>query len=296
MTILGRRRVLTPGRYNAGSWVFGANPPSSGWSLRALKPGIGSVVQVRRADNNGLADIGVDSNGNFDTAALITHCTSPATDGFVQTWYDQFDGNNLIQPTQTTQPKIYDSITGVVAAVSGNNRPTIRFGNGPYMYVDDTAVLKPTDELGYICISTPENSKDSAGIMTTTPLGQQNFSGFSNVIHTTDSIMSGGTFHYFVSSVDRVLNEAFTFQSYITSPPGSMDSYIMVNDTVDLRVISRDLAQFATAKFTVGAFYGIPNVWVTGLWDGTIEEVIVYEADKRNLAKAIRAETQGYYG
>ena len=57
-------------------------------------------------------DIGFDGNGDLDTAALATFCSG--TDGFVKVWYDQAGANDATQTTTGSQPKIYDSLTGVI--------------------------------------------------------------------------------------------------------------------------------------------------------------------------------------
>ncbi len=73
----------------------------------------GSCIRVRRASDNTEQDIGFTSSGNLNTSALATFCTG--TNGFIRTWYDQ-SGNarNATQTTTASQPKIYDSSTGVV--------------------------------------------------------------------------------------------------------------------------------------------------------------------------------------
>jgi hypothetical protein len=73
----------------------------------------GDCIRVRRASDNTEQDIGFDNNGELDTTALTTFCTG--TDCFIKTWYDQSgNGNDGTQSTTASQPKIYDSSTGVL--------------------------------------------------------------------------------------------------------------------------------------------------------------------------------------
>jgi hypothetical protein len=72
----------------------------------------GDCIRVRRASDNTEQDIGFDGT-ELDTAALTTFCTG--TNCFIKTWYDQSgNGNDGTQSTTASQPKIYDSSTGVL--------------------------------------------------------------------------------------------------------------------------------------------------------------------------------------
>lgn len=94
------------------------------WSLRKLRAGYGgSAIRVRRANDNAEQNIGFDALGNLDTTALTAFCAG--TNGFVTTWYDQSGNNkNGVQSSATSQPKIYDSVTGVLTQ---NGKPTVSF-------------------------------------------------------------------------------------------------------------------------------------------------------------------------
>lgn len=94
------------------------------WSLRKLRAGYGgSAIRVRRANDNAEQNIGFDALGNLDTTALTAFCVG--TNGFVTTWYDQSGNNkNGVQSSATSQPKIYDSVTGVLTQ---NGKPTVSF-------------------------------------------------------------------------------------------------------------------------------------------------------------------------
>jgi len=93
------------------------------WSLRKLRNGYsGSAIRVRRASDNAEQNIGFDINGDLNTAALSAFCTG--TNGFVTTWYDQASNKNGLQTAATSQPKIYDSVTGVLTQ---NGKPAVSF-------------------------------------------------------------------------------------------------------------------------------------------------------------------------
>ena len=94
---------------------------AAAYSLRLLNSTYtGSAIRVRRASDNAEQDIGFDNN-ELDTSALATFCSG--TDGFVKTWYDQAGSNDATQATTSAQPKIYDSVAGVVLE---NGKPIIQ--------------------------------------------------------------------------------------------------------------------------------------------------------------------------
>jgi hypothetical protein len=91
------------------------------YSLAWLNPSYtGNAIRVRRESDNTEQDIGFDGI-DLDTSALTTFCTG--TNGFIRTFYDQ-SGNarNAAQTTTSLQPKVYDSVTGVLTF---NGKPYI---------------------------------------------------------------------------------------------------------------------------------------------------------------------------
>jgi hypothetical protein len=99
---------------------------AAAYSLRKLRFTYqGSAVRVRRSSDNTEQDIGFDSNGNLNTAALLAFCSG--TNGFVTTWYDQSgNGRDATQSTGANQPQIVSN-GGVVL---DNGKATIAFDGG----------------------------------------------------------------------------------------------------------------------------------------------------------------------
>jgi hypothetical protein len=82
----------------------------------------GDCMRIRRASDNAETDIGFDGI-DLDTAAIATFCSG--TNGFVKVWYNQDgSGNHATQTTTGSQPKIYDASTGVMLK---NALPAIDF-------------------------------------------------------------------------------------------------------------------------------------------------------------------------
>lgn len=117
--------------------LIGAKTPSSGsnllldnypnsaaaYSLRQLSSTYsGDAIRVRRASDNTETNIGF-VNNKLDTATLSTFCSG--TNGFVTTWYDQSgNGYDATQTTASNQPKIYDSVSGIIEE---NGKPSVQF-------------------------------------------------------------------------------------------------------------------------------------------------------------------------
>jgi len=101
---------------------------AAAYSLRKLRTAYtGNAVTVRRASDNFTQGIGFNVFGELDTVSLAAFCG--ASDGFVDTWHDQSgNGNDATQGATANQPKIYDSVTGVVTEGSaGNEKPAVEF-------------------------------------------------------------------------------------------------------------------------------------------------------------------------
>lgn len=117
------------------------------YSVRRLNSSYtGACMRVREASGNTETDIGFDSNGYVDTAAIETHCGS--ADGFVTTLFDQSgNGRDATQSTSTLQPKICSSGSTLLV----NGKAAILF-NGDYL---DVSAFSPNPNgkvnQAYVC-------------------------------------------------------------------------------------------------------------------------------------------------
>ncbi len=117
---------------------------AAAYSLRKLRTAYtGDAIRVRRSNDNAETDIGFNVFGELDTVSLAAHCGS--NDGFVKTWYDQSGNTNDATQTSTgSQPKIYDSSTGVVTE---NGKPAIFKHNSAASLTFDSALVNGSDFL-----------------------------------------------------------------------------------------------------------------------------------------------------
>jgi len=111
--------------------TFGATAEAA-YSVRQLSASQSVAMTIRRDSDNAETDIGFDSNGNLDEAAIETFCTGTVCK--VSSWADQSgNGNDATQSTATAQPTIYTS----GALVKDNGRAAIDFSAGAF-YLDAT--------------------------------------------------------------------------------------------------------------------------------------------------------------
>ena len=103
---------------------------SAAYSVRRLNSSYtGACMRVREDGGNTETDIGFDSNGDLDTAAIASHCG--ANNGYVRYWYDQStaggtgSGDDAGQATAASQPQIYDG-----AMITENGKPAVKCTGG----------------------------------------------------------------------------------------------------------------------------------------------------------------------
>ena len=112
--------LLEPTTFTTGLLEFYPNAAAA-YSLRQLRRSVSPyAIRVRRSSDNTELDVGFNSNGNLDTAALETFCAG--TDGYVSVWYDQSsNGNDATQTTTANQPQIVSS----GSIIPENGKPAI---------------------------------------------------------------------------------------------------------------------------------------------------------------------------
>lgn len=107
------------------------SPAVAGYSLRKIRKAYtGAAIAVRKtSDSVGTTqNIGFDSNGNLDTAALETYLNGEL--GLVETWFDQSLNGSTHDLTQTggaKQPAISDASGNVLTL---NGKPYVNFDGG----------------------------------------------------------------------------------------------------------------------------------------------------------------------
>ncbi|MCZ2472229.1 T9SS type B sorting domain-containing protein [Aquirufa ecclesiirivi] len=119
-----------------------SSPASVAFSVRKLSSSYtGKIMQVRRASDNAIVDIGFDTNNELSASSICTVVSAGSsglstgatltfasfyagTDVFVSKWYDQSgNGNDLSQASSTNQPQLVSAGSIILE----RNKPFIRF-------------------------------------------------------------------------------------------------------------------------------------------------------------------------
>ena len=93
---------------------------------------------MRRSSDDTEQDIGFDSNGDLDTAALLAFVGTGGTDnGFVTTFYDQSgNGNDATNINDSEQPLVVSGGT----LVTENGKAAVEFSGNP-VYLDASSAI-----------------------------------------------------------------------------------------------------------------------------------------------------------
>lgn len=255
------------------------------YSFRKLSSSYtGSAVRVRKVPTLTEQDIGFDSNGNLDTAALTSFLGTD--DGFISVWYDQSgNGRNGTQLSAARQIRI--ATAGVI--VTKNSLPTTQGGNNDCLIIS-----------GIPLTAQPITSFEAYAHNTATGSGNaQTFAGYS--VYPPNGNFIVNRTHRFVKF--GVITNDGTGQSSCFGPQ---------NRDTDLHVITRMIdgsssvlrvdqsAQTLNNTPQSGAQIGGANQdrigeVNTNSYNGNLSEVIVFAADKTSEFTGIEEDMKTYY-
>jgi len=263
---------------------------AAAYSLRLLDSTYtGDAIRVRRASDNTEQDIGFVDN-ELDTSALATFCAG--TDGFVKVWYDQSgNANDATQTTTGSQPKIYDASTGVELE---NGVAALRFDG--------------TND-GLNCSTNLRASGGASTVITVSNIavdaGAQNLFSFYKIQR---CLLTTTTSNYSLISIST--NDAA--DEYVRFLAANVSSQVLNFATWDgssqfSGVDDTQLAQDGTLQTqTLGAAaFGVTASGTNSIGyrhdisaqycAGTIQEVIIYTADKSANRAAIESNINDFY-
>lgn len=117
--------------------------PVAAYSVRLLDNTVGinysgNAMRVRRENDDLEIDIGFDSNGDLDEAAIAAHCTT--NNGFVVKWYSQTGQYDAVKEDNASQGRIYSG--SAQAVLKQNGKPKISTLTGYKTQVPSTGVGK----------------------------------------------------------------------------------------------------------------------------------------------------------
>jgi hypothetical protein len=244
---------------------------AAAYSLRKLRTAYsGSAIRVRRASDNTEQDIGFNVFGELDTVSLASFCSG--TNGFVKTWYDQSgNANNATQTNTSRQPKIYDSVTGVVTE---NGKPAVEF-DGSSNYID--AALSISADFTTLVVATTTDTSTNGKLV----LDETNSKGFLYV--------NAGDFNWYDGSPPfaEKIADADTTQNLFYVSANSTNSVAAVDGT-DQNVTG--IANAGYGSLRIGGRVNTPQYWT-----GNAQEIIFYASDKRTDRTNIEDNINTFY-
>lgn len=236
----------------------------------------GSALKIRRSNDNATLDVGFDSNGDLDTAAITTFVGGNSA--YVDTWYDQSgNGYDLTQATTGDQPRIVS--TGTLDTVSSIAAP--RFLNSEFI---SNASVNTTDEnfVNYFIVAKAD-SLTGEKIITDAVTGNQALvftdAGTLKIARgtTANTTLSFGT------TLNRLLSILID-----SNPTNNCDAWSYTNSILTDGSIGTNTNNGLRLGGTRGATPG-------AYWDGWMQEFIMYPIDVASDRSDIVTDIATYY-
>jgi hypothetical protein len=235
---------------------------SVAYSLRLLSTAYsGSLVTVRRQSDNveqGFTEAQIIGSG---AGSLADFCSG--TNGFVTTWHDQSgNGNNATQSTSANQPQI---VTSSVVELT-NTKPCIKYTSDDKWLTFGTRLTTVISTFQVCKLDTTSGVKPLLGDTTT-------FDYHGGASTWLDAGLAAAEVR---NGSNRINNAISTLQSTNKSTSQVLISMINTGNT-EVSTISRDRTEAGRN------------------WNGTFQELIIYNSSKSSDASAINGEINLHY-
>ena len=259
---------------------------AAAYSVRLLdKDYAGSCIRVRRASDNTEQDIGFTLAGDLDTSALATFCAG--TNGFVKTWYDQSgNGNHATQTTTANQPKIYDSVTGVIAQ---NGEAAMQF-NGTSNFLTFPAAFATNFYYSVFGVR-QSNKKTGSSFLASDDTNRY----WADIGQTSTQVTLQDGFNGPSINTDYTIyrkNGAPAFGA-VTTRTSYSDAFFNGNQILMSFFTDGSADNWSFNSLMLGAYYG-PSLF----FEGTIQEFIMYQSTVQSQisnASAIETNINSYF-
>lgn len=250
------------------------------WSTRRLNSNYtGACMRVREDSGDTEADIGFDSNGDLDTAALATHCGS--ANGYVKTWYGQESsggtgsGTDATQTTKATQPQIYNG----TSELTDNGKPALVF-NG------DKFPLSLTLDAGECSVFMVGQYATTTGNRMMLSLGGSSPYWFHYAVN-----LEYRTGYGSAALATKLSNSAqlqYLWTSIVGSTQGDFRSYRNTSPTIPASV-TRTTGTLPNTNTGIGFW----QTW--GNHNGPIQEIVIYGSDQSGNRTGIQTNINGHF-
>jgi len=275
--------------------------PSSAaaYSLRNLdKDYTGPLVRVRRSSDNAEQDIFGDYYGNLDTVGLKNFVG--ASSGFVTVWYDQ-SGNarNATQSTAANQPRIMNA--GVIDRANG--KPAVLYDGTNDRFVTGITNIDLTngDNLSAFNVVRPSNVSNFLTILSKAERtgGAATEDGWDFRINNTSRVQFGAWKDESYTTAISTTNETANVQRLLScfANGGTLTTNINIfgNGTEFgyTRTGATTTLDNTTYVVNIGAQMYVGAAYFH--WNGTMQEIVLYNADKRTDRTGIQNNINSYY-
>ena len=259
------------------------------YSLRKISSSYtGNAIKVRNSGGTTL-DIGFDSNGDLDTAAITTHIGSGT--GTIETWYDQ-SGNsrNATQIIVGLQPEIASA--GTVHTVNG--KPAVLFANN---YLDTASVaLNPNGQVNAAAVVQFDNvtSRQSYASQWSSTASLQNF--FFQMQEVVVGLRMGYRYtNGNLAYVDQTATAALDTQYLVSGEfyPNTCQAYY--NGTLDTQTNTANIFGVNPRNNSLALRLGALSSNGTQLLRGYIQEYIHWSNTTAHDGDAISDDINTYY-
>jgi len=258
---------------------------AAAYSVRKLdKDYTGSCMRVRRSSDEATQDIGFDSNGDLDTAAIASFVGDAY--GYVTAWYDQSgNGNNATQSTTANQPMIYDRVAAAV--VTENGKPAIEFDGSNDFFASGSAYSTGTNESHFMVRNAQAIDRRVACTRGTggagTVQGWHHKTWAGDYAMVDDGSGNSMTVNNTTPKSGQLLRSAFMSQSAISIFDNG-SSYGSASGSTGSFNSGRTLHLGTNANFQNNQFF-----------DGNMQELIFYNSDKSSDRTNIESDINTYF-
>jgi hypothetical protein len=261
--------------YTGAAWAVSVRKIRTAYS--------GFCMKVRRESDNTTLDIGFDSNGLLDIAALETFCSG--TDGRVHTWYDQ-SGNsiNWVQTTNATQPYIVRS----GATVKIQNKPSVRFlgyevtpSKLGYVFSSTGSSTSTMFQVAHQQGVTPEGAVTNAG--TVLSCNNSQYVMLANPGSGSSNYSGSGTPSFWINGLSKTITTRAQAATEYFTDASVPDHFNKILTMTNLNLST--YTSFETARFSGSNING----------DHFISERIMYYTDRSSDRVGIETNLNSFY-
>jgi len=240
----------------------------------------GACMRIREDSGDTETDIGFDSNGDLDTAAIATHCGS--ANGYVTKWYGQESsggtgsGNDATQITSASQPQIYDGS----AVITENGKPAIDFLlNDNRLFQTVTGLTFNTNDVGIFIVCTADTGHNAYATAVNIAPGASTEIAMA---YRTEQISYSGTI-LGTGTSDTSQN---LVSLYADNATNDVRGYI---DGTQLGTTTT--SSNAGTQLTIASLRGIGSAY----WEGTIQEIVFYGSSSKSDHSGIEGNQNAHF-